>query len=756
MSTLDTQVLEQLKIRQSSLAEEQLRVLFKGIPISIATTVILDLLLSISHWQIIGHGELLLWNGLMFCAIAVRIVSWFLWRNTRSTLGTSYWLTIFRGGTWLAGAIWGSSAYFMYANYNPAYDAMLAFTLAGVASGAITTLAIDKLSVVGFVTLAIIPLSVRIHLAHDPIAIPMSIMTLVYIAFVLSAASRARRQLETTFAKNERLIEWGNERIQQQLIDRIVSDAQSRFIADGSDRNTFEALLNDVVAFSESKMGFIAEVFYDESQSPYLSMLALSDVAWDKKSKAAHADLHTKGMQQTNLNTLFGAALTSSRPIISNTPAQDMRAGGIPNGHPALSSFMGVPIFNGMQMIGMLALANNAAGYEEKNIDSLKPILNLIAQFILATRHNRQHQQDAEQIQRQVKRTQAILDEAFDAIISIDCDGNISGFNHSAEIIFGYHADQIMGKNFNYLIAENQRIHNGNFIEQYLIAKGKKMLGVDRELLGLRRNGKEFPIELAISEVIDEGQPTYICMVRDISERQHTEKLKHDFIATISHELRTPLTSVSASLALIESGSLGAIPDKISSLVKIAKQNSLRLQNLISDLLDMDKLLSNQLEFNVTTCDAFDLLQKAISDCQYLFDKHQVKVQITNIAIGVKVHADGARVQQVLDHLLSNAAKFSPPFANIDIAVTAKKNWVKFSVTDHGSGIPNEFKPNIFHSFTQADSSNTRSQDGTGLGLAISKELIEKMGGKIGFTSSIGQGSSFFFELPSGKTHSTH
>ncbi|RYG00002.1 MAG: ATP-binding protein, partial [Chitinophagaceae bacterium] len=106
---------------------------------------------------------------------------------------------------------------------------------------------------------------------------------------------------------------------------------------------------------------------------------------------------------------------------------------------------------------------------------------------------------------------------------------------------------------------------------------------------------------------------------------------------------------------------------------------------------------------------------------------------------------------QVLGNLLANAAKFSNKLDDIDVSVTREGNFVKFSVKDYGVGIPSGFKAHIFQRFSQADSSDTRKKEGSGLGLAISKELVEKMGGKIGFTSNVGAGTCFYFSLPAAK-----
>lgn len=730
-------------VKQQSLIEERVHVLYNGIPLAIGVTLILDVILTFAHWNVIGQGDLILWNILMVCAMALRTVNWFFWRNTQTNFSAQYWLTSFRLGALLAGLMWGSASYFMFANYNTTYQALLAFTLAGVASGSLISLAIDKLSAVGFVTLAIVPLAIRLHAEHGQIAMSMSLMVGLFIVFVLTASARARKQLEYNFAQNERLIEWGNERLQQQQMSKIISDAQTLFIADDGNNKTYDYLLESTLKITNSQFGFIGEVLYSDEHKPYLNMIAMTNVAWDKDSKAAYANYKTQGMKFTNLNTLFGAALTTGKPIISNTPATDMRAGGTPKGHPIITAFIGIPIFNNMQQVAMLGLANREGGYTETHIENLKPITNLIVQFIVAAGHRRQHIIDKENIDRQARHTQAILDGAFDGIITLNEQGIITSFNHAAEVIFGYSAAQIIGNNLVKLIAKDHHPKEQSFLQN-----PKGILGVDQELVGVRKNGKEFEMELALSAIDNEGKTAYVGVIRDISDRKHTDKLKNEFIATVSHELRTPLTSISASLAIIESGNLGLLPDKINNLIKIAKQNSLRLQNLINDLLDMDRLLSNKMDFEYKKFDAVELVQKAIAANQYIADKHQVKFQITSAENNCYILADDLRTQQVLSHLLSNAAKFSNPHSNVDISIISNNKFIKILVADHGAGIPPEFKANIFSSFTQADSSSTRQRDGSGIGLTISKELIEKMGGNIGFTSNLGKGSCFYFELP--------
>ncbi len=730
--------------QQRSLIEEQVLGLYSGIPLSVGLTLVLDLLLTFSHWNVIGQGDLILWNIFMICAMALRTFIWYFWRNTESNFNARYWLILFRTGALLAGIAWGSASYFMFANYNPTYQALLAFTLAGVVSASLTSLAIDKISAVGFVVLAIVPLSLRLHAEQGQIAVSMSIMVALFIVFVLSASSRARKQLENSFEQNTRLIKWGYERLQQQQMSKIISDTQTLFIASNDDNQTFEDLLDNVVKLTGSEFGFIGEVGYSDEEDPYLNMIAMTNIAWDKASRTAYANHKTQGMKFTNLNSLFGAALTSGKPIISNNPSSDMRSAGTPPGHPSISAFTGIPIFHNARQVAMLGLANKENGYSEADIEDLKPVTGLISQFMIAIAHRRQHILDEENIKRQAKHTQAILDGAFDGIITLNEQGVITSFNHSAEVIFGYRANQIIGSSLLKLLPKHARTN----AEQNPMQNLSEILDIGQEMIGLRKNGKEFEMELALSAISSEADEAYVGVIRDISDRKHTDKLKNEFIATVSHELRTPLTSISASLAIIESGSLGTLPDKVNSLIKIAKQNSLRLQNLINNLLDMDRLLAGQIEFDYKNIDSVNLIQICIKESQYSAEKHNVKFQIISAEENCNIYADEERTQQVINHLLSNAAKFSHPHSTVDLSISKKDDFVKILVTDYGPGIAPDFKANIFKIFTQADSSSSRQKDGSGLGLTISKELVEKMGGKIGFTSNVGQGSSFYIELP--------
>ena len=236
--------------------------------------------------------------------------------------------------------------------------------------------------------------------------------------------------------------------------------------------------------------------------------------------------------------------------------------------------------------------------------------------------------------------------------------------------------------------------------------------------------------------------------IQDISERKRIEKMKDEFISTVSHELRTPLTSISGALALMANGVMGDIPEKFKTMLQIAQKNSQRLSLLINDLLDMEKASAGQLQLQIETLSLAPTLQAALESNMAAGIERMISIAIENPYRELTVAIDAQRFLQVLSNLLSNAIKYSPNHGHIQVTVQLIDSQVRIAVKDQGPGIPAEFQSRIFNKFAQADSSDTRQRGGTGLGLAISKELIEAMHGKLHFSSTYGEGASFYVDLP--------
>ncbi|KAF0864010.1 ATP-binding protein [Pseudomonas sp. LD120] len=235
--------------------------------------------------------------------------------------------------------------------------------------------------------------------------------------------------------------------------------------------------------------------------------------------------------------------------------------------------------------------------------------------------------------------------------------------------------------------------------------------------------------------------------ITDITQRKHLEQMKSEFVSTVSHELRTPLTSIAGSLALINGEALGPVPDAMREMLLIAQSNSQRLRQLIDDLLDMDKLLAGKMSFVPQRLDLDSFLTDCATSHQGFARQHDVQIDYAG-GIVTSVMADPVRLQQVLSNLLSNALKFSPAGSRVLLSAQALGGHVRVSVADQGPGVPADFVDRLFEKFSQADASDRRQKGGTGLGLAISKELMERMGGAIGFHPRPEGGAVFWIDLP--------
>ncbi|KPP97362.1 ATP-binding protein [Marinobacter sp. HL-58] len=244
------------------------------------------------------------------------------------------------------------------------------------------------------------------------------------------------------------------------------------------------------------------------------------------------------------------------------------------------------------------------------------------------------------------------------------------------------------------------------------------------------------------------GEPLIWSLVEDISERRRMDRLKSEFISTVSHELRTPLTSIVGSLDLVSSGIAGPLPDKARNMLEIATRNGRQLTDLINDLLDIDKLVAGKMSFQLEPAPLRQILEEAAEANQPLGERRNIAIRLGTVPDSLSVQVDTRHMAQALNNLLSNAIKFSDQGSDVELFATEKDGLATIFVRDYGEGIPREFQEQVFDKFAQADGSATRSKGGTGLGLAITRELITRMDGSVGFTSTPGEGSTFWISLP--------
>ena len=246
----------------------------------------------------------------------------------------------------------------------------------------------------------------------------------------------------------------------------------------------------------------------------------------------------------------------------------------------------------------------------------------------------------------------------------------------------------------------------------------------------------------------------YRAGVRQLEElrREHERTLaaltvKSQFLSTVSHELRTPLTSIKGSLDLVNKGTLGAIPPTLAPVLEIAGKNSVRLANLIDDLLDLQKFEAGEMVFNFEPLNVRRLLQEAIEANSGFARSLGIDVKLLPTNEQLTIHGDRSRLMQVLANLLSNAVKFSNEGGHVDLRARADGSDVVISIIDYGVGIPPNSEERVFGQFTQIDSSDQRRVGGTGLGMNISQQIVERHKGTLEYASTLSEGTTFFLTL---------
>jgi PAS domain S-box-containing protein len=352
--------------------------------------------------------------------------------------------------------------------------------------------------------------------------------------------------------------------------------------------------------------------------------------------------------------------------------------------------------------------------------------------------------------ERDALRLAAIVESSEDAIVGKDLNGIVQSWNASAERIFGYAAEEVIGKSITIIIPEERvdeeldviaRIRAGEKVEHFETVRRRK----DGQLIEVSLSVS--PIRAANGEVIGASK-----IARDITQQKRLQiaveeasRAKDEFFATLSHELRTPLNTVLGYTRMLQNGS---VPQSdLARALEIIARNADALTRLVNDLLDTSSIITGRLRLNLGTCELSKIALDAIAGITPSTVAKQL--QVTGcIEPDVIVNGDPDRLRQVMWNLLSNATKFTPRDGSLRVSLTRELRSVRLTVQDTGVGIAPESLPHVFRRFWQADPTNTRAR-GLGLGLTLARDIVELHGGRLEASSAgIGQGARFDVILP--------
>lgn len=362
----------------------------------------------------------------------------------------------------------------------------------------------------------------------------------------------------------------------------------------------------------------------------------------------------------------------------------------------------------------------------------------------------------------------SIVESSDDAIISKNLNGIISSWNRGAERVFGYKADEVIGKPVNILMPTElydeadqilERIRAGRSVDHY-------------ETVRLRKDGTLIDISLTISPIRDESGRIVGAskIARDITEekRAHEEKarllererlareeaetanrLKDEFLATLSHELRNPLNVVIGYSEILRRGEDAANTGFVSRAAEVIRRNALAQSQLVSDLLDLSRLQTGKLAMNHHPVSLLTIITDALETVKTEAEAKNISLKLNASHDPFMVDGDPVRLGQIAWNLLNNAVKFTGSGGEITITLQNAGNGAQFVVEDTGQGIAPEFLPYVFEIFRQGDASSSRRQGGLGIGLALVKQLAELHGGMVSAESDgVGRGAKLSVWLP--------
>ena len=557
-----------------------------------------------------------------------------------------------------------------------------------------------------------------------------------------------------------------------QHLGAMVGQMQSRFIRGVPTADVFAPLLVDLLTFTGCEYGLISEVIVDAADGhEFLRMHVLTDISWNEETRAMYLKHHSgeKTVEFHNLNSLLGAAVTSREAVIANDPSNDQRRGGLPHMHPPLNSYLGVPVFHGGEMVGLVGLANKDGGFHEGLIEFFKPLYASVAAIIGAVRIDAARMQAEASLRQSEFEMRSTFEMAAVGMAHLGADGSFLRVNSQLAASLGLQEAAMVGRTLEQFIHPEDREAVRQQLEQ-LVAGDLPSLSM--QVRGLHAAGDELLFSLCATQVCDAtGKSGFVvAVIEDITARKKAETAvlaaqaaeranmaKTQFLSHMSHELRTPLNSVvgfSQLLQLDRSAPLSATQQAHARQIESAGSH---LLCMINDLLDLSRIESGTVSMSLESLDlgqsideAISLVSKAAADAGL-----RVKVELPRDGAVERVEADRLRLRQVLVNLLSNAIKYNRRGGSVSVLVGPGPNAdeTAIAVQDTGQGMTPEQMGHLFEPFNRLGAERSHIE-GTGIGLMITRGLVELMGGQLKVSSEVGEGSVFtvVLKLPAGHT----
>ncbi len=532
-----------------------------------------------------------------------------------------------------------------------------------------------------------------------------------------------------------------------------IREAQLLYITGGAIKDVYEALLSTLIRMTDSEYGFLDEVSEDE-QGMYKRSLALSNIAWDEASRLLYRDLVEHNLEFRNLNNLAGAPAVTGKLVIANDPAQDPRSGGIPRGHPPLKAFMGIPLYFGGQVVGVVGVGNRPGGYDEQTALFLEPLVLTCAGLIEAGRNSRRERQYVDALRESEGTARALLDTPGLSVLLMDPQGTMLDLNRTLAEILGLPKEKLVGRS----IWDHSPASLVQQRQEYL----DRVLQTKQPCRHEECDNGRWS-DVVLHPILDSGgRITRIVVVAtDVTDRRDAEKEAQDrqaellhvsrlttlgeMASGLAHELNQPLSAILNYGAACSHLASAGQPD----LQRIAK-NIERIVNQADRAKDIMGRIRDFAQRRQVSWSVVDLNRAATS----VIDLLSWEIRQKGIQADLKLDdqlpptwADAIQIEQVLLNLVRNAieAMDEPEVEvrNLTIRTRASRaGTTLIKISDTGIGLPAESPERVFDAFFST------KKEGLGIGLSISRTIMEMHNGSLEATSNVDGGSTFIMRLP--------
>lgn len=336
---------------------------------------------------------------------------------------------------------------------------------------------------------------------------------------------------------------------------------------------------------------------------------------------------------------------------------------------------------------------------------------------------------------------EGIVNYCADGIVILNEDGIIEQVNPACETLIGH----IGGKIINSSI-DDYLFNKKTFISKELHKLDDNDLMLREFFIKNPLSNTETPVEISFARINpDDKFKRFVGVIRDVTEQKKADKLRDDFIATLTHDLRTPLLAAIQTLTFFLNGALGELDEKQKLLLTTMQKSNEDLLGLVNALLEVYKYDADKLTLTKTNFNIYNLVKQVYDELMPLAESKNIEFKIDCAFDDVEINADRSELRRVICNLCGNAINYTQEGGKVCITLKTESNDLIFSVSDNGSGIPQEDIPNMFQRFSQGTSK--KRSTGTGLGLYLSRQIIESHGGKIWLESTLNKGSEFSFLL---------